>query len=221
MPHKIRAVERDGKGRYVIYGDGEDEPLLVVHEDVLIRHRLFKGTELDEEQLAEIGREAHEQEAYGAALASLGRRSRTRTELALDLSRRGFPEQVSKAALDRLAREGYLDDSRYAREFARVRAEGYYKGRNLIRSELLRKGISRGEADAAIRNLDPETERRAAVEAALKKWPSLRGEFRDRTRKLAQFLYRRGYTGSVVREAVRAAAGDGAADAEDDGFYGD
>lgn len=85
----------------------------------------------------------------------------------------------------------------------------------------MRKGISRGEADAAIRNLDPETERRAAVEAALKKWPSLRGEFRDRTRKLAQFLYRRGYTGSVVREAVRAAAGDGAADEEDDGFYGD
>ena len=220
MPLKIRAVERDGKGRYLIYCDESDEPLLVVHEDVLIRRRLFKGTELDEDLVAEIGREAEEHEAYGAALASLGRRSRTRKELAQYLKRRGFAEPVIGAALDRLAREGWLDDGRYAREFARVRAEGYYKGRNLIRSELLRKGISRAEADAAIRGLDPETERRAAVEAALKKWPSLRGEFRDRARKLAQFLYRRGYAGSVVREAVRIAAGDGA-DAEDEGFYDD
>jgi Uncharacterized protein conserved in bacteria len=221
MPHTIRAVERDGKGRYVIYAEGEDDPLLVVHEDVLIRHRLFKGTVLDAERLAEIAREADEHEAYRTALASLGRRSRTRKELAQYLGRRGFAGPAIRSALDRLARDGWLDDGRFAREFARVRAEGYYKGRNLIRSELLRRGVSRGEADSAIRELDPDTERRAAVEAALRKWPSLRGEFRDRARKLAQFLYRRGYTGSIVREAVRAAAGDGAREAEDDGLYDD
>lgn len=220
MPHKIRAVERDAKGRYLIYCEGEEEPVLTVHEDLLIRHRLFKGTELDEEKLAGIGREADEYEAFRAALASLGRGGRTRKELAMYLKRRGYAEPVVRAALERLAHEGWLDDSRYAREFARVRAEGYYKGRNLIRSELLRRGIGRSEADEAIRGLDPETERRAAVEAALRKWPAIKGERRDRVRKLAQFLYRRGYPGSVVREAVRAAAGDGA-DAEDDGLFDD
>jgi regulatory protein len=221
MPLKVRAVERDVKGRYLIYLEGEEEPVLAVREDLLIRHRLLKGAELDEERIARIGREAEEDEAYRAATASLGRGGRTRRELALYLKRRGFPEQVLRAALDRLAREGWLDDGRYAREFARVRAESHYKGRNLIRSELLRRGVGRNEADEAVRSLDPETERRAAVEAALKKWPSLRGERRDRVRKLAQFLYRRGYTAGVVREAVRAAAGDAASEAEEAGLFDD
>lgn len=214
MPLRISAVERDGKGRYLIYCEGMDEPVLAVHEDLLIRHRLLKGMELDEERLAEIEREADEHEAFRTALASLGRSNRTRKELELYLRRKGFTGQVSAAALDRLAREGWLDDGRYAREFARARAEGQYKGRHLIRMELIRRGISRSVADEAIGGIDPETERRAAVEAALRKWPALRGERRDRVRKLAQFLYRRGYTGAVVREAVRAAAGE-AADEED------
>lgn len=214
MPLKIRAVERDGKGRYLIYCEGEDEPVLAVREDVLIRHRLLKGAELDAERLADIRREADEDEARRAALASLGRGGRTRRELELYLRRRGFAGETAKAALDALEREGWLDDGRFAASFARSRAESHYKGRNLIRSELIRRGVSRKTADEAIGGLDPETERRAAVRAALRKWPSLKGERRDRVRKLAQYLYRRGYTGSVVREAVRAAAGDGA-DGED------
>jgi regulatory protein len=214
MPLRVSAVERDGKDRYLIYCEGMDEPVLAVHEDLLIRHRLLKGMELDEALLAEIEREADEHEAFRTALASLGRSSRTRKELELYLRRKGFAGQAAKAALNRLAREGWLDDGRYAREFARARAEGQYKGRHLIRSELIRRGISRSVADEAVGGIDPETERRAAVEAALRKWPSLRGERRDRVRKLAQFLYRRGYTGAVVREAVRAAAGE-AADEED------
>ena len=221
MPYRIRAVERDAKDRYLIYLEGEEEPVLAVREDLLIRHRLLKGAELDRERIARIEREADEEEAYRAATASLGRGGRTRKELATALKRRGFGEDVSAAALDRLEREGWLDDGRYAREYARARAEGCYKGRNLIRSELIRRGISRREADEAVRALDPETERRAAVEAALKKWPALKGERRERVRKLAQFLYRRGYAGSAVREAVRAAAGDAASEAEEAGLFDD
>jgi|HigsolmetaAR203D_1030402.scaffolds.fasta_scaffold08966_3 regulatory protein len=221
MPLKVSAVERDAKGRYLIYCEGEDEPVLAVREDLLVRHRLLKGTELDENRIAEIAREADEDEAYRAAMASLGRGGRTRKELEALLRRKGFAERVARPALDRLAREGWLDDGRYAREFARARAEGYYKGRNLIRSELLRRGVSRSDADEAIRVIDPETERRAAVEAARKKWPSLRGEKRDRVRKLAQFLYRRGYAAGIVREAVRAVAGDAASEAEEAGLFDD
>jgi len=214
MPLKVRAVERDASGRYLVYCEGEDEPVLAVREDVLIRHRLLKGAVLDAERLADIRREADEDEARRTALAILGRGGRTRRELELYLKRRGFAEPVSRAALDALERDGWLDDGRFAAEFARRRAENHYKGRNLIRSELIRRGVSRKTADEAIGGLDPETERRAAIEAALRKWPALKGERRDRVRKLAQYLFRRGYAGGVVREAVRAAAGDGA-DAED------
>lgn len=209
MPYVVRAIERDDRGRYRIYCEGADEPLLVVHEDVLIRHRLLKGTEIDEDRLREIARDAGAHQAYAAALAYLGRRSRTRKELAFYLSRKGFSEPEIRMTIERLVKERYLNDEQYARDFARMRTEMHYKGRNLIHSELAAKGVSREEAEAAIRALDPESERAAAVKAAQRRWPSIRGEYRDRVRKLAQYLYRRGYPADIVREAVRTAADEG------------
>jgi regulatory protein len=55
------------------------------------------------------------------------------------------------------------------------------------------------------------------MKAAHKKWPALKGDFREKKMRLYQFLARRGYPGHVVKEAVKAAALDD--DGSDDGLW--
>ena len=134
MAITVSAVERDAKRRgfYLIYGDAEEAPVLSVHEDILIRHKLFKGVELDDETLNRIRQEDGRQRAYAAGLAYLGMRPRTRKELERYLARKAFAEADVRAAIERLERERYVDDGEYARAFARQRADAHYKGRRQI-----------------------------------------------------------------------------------------
>jgi len=208
----VTAVEQEAKKRgfYRICckaasGDG-DGPELSVHEDILIRHKLFKGAALDEAMLRIIMKEDGRQRAYAAGLAYLGYKPRTRKELERYLARKSFDEEDARLAVERLEREGYIDDRAYAQAFAHQRAVSHYKGSKLIRQELLQRGIGRDTADAAARALDPASELETAARLARKKWPGLKGEYRERCHKLAGFLLRRGFPHDVVRTAVRAAA---------------
>lgn len=212
MNYVVKSVETDPKRRsfYQIACEAVDGivdgPALNVHEDILIRHKLFKGTQFDEETLRRIMQDDGRQRAYAAGLAYLGFKPRTRKELERYLARKGFGEEDVHSAVERLMRERYLDDEEYAQAFAKQRAGSQYKGRRLIRQELLQRGIGRETADAAARALDPKMELETATSLARKKWSGMKGDYRMKCHKMANFLIRRGYPSEVVRAAVRAAA---------------
>lgn len=200
----ITAVERlrKEKHRYGVYVDHEETPVLTVHEDILIRHRLLKGAAITADDIRRIKREDDSYRAYALAVAYLGAKPRTRAEIERYLRRKQIePDTIGETA-DRLERERYIDDADYAERFARQRANVYYKGRNLIRQELMQRGISKETARRALAALESADELAAAVAAAEKKWRQLKGEPRERRNKLALFLLRRGYTGSIVKEAL-------------------
>ena len=76
----------------------------------------------------------------------------------------------------------------------------------------------------AVSELDEEAEKEAAIALARKKWPALKGEWRQRQLKLTGYLLRRGFPNSVVRSAldeVRADSDEGLADEPFEPDYGD
>jgi regulatory protein len=77
------------------------------------------------------------------------------------------------------------------------------KGRRLLRQELEQRGIAKQAAKEASEGLDFDEEARAAVTAARKKWPHLKGELRERKQKLTIFLLRRGFPGPIAKRAVQ------------------
>jgi len=207
---RIAALERHPKqrGRYLLHLEGAaDVSVLNVHEDTLVRYRLMKDAQLDASELATIAASDGKHRAYAAALAYLGAKPRTRKEIERYLGRKELDEDTIRETADRLERERYIDDSDYARAFAKQRA-GHAKGRLLIKQELQQRGIDRHAAADALKALDPDAERAAAMKLALKKWKQLKGEPREKRHKLVQFLLRRGYTGEIVREAARVLAQD-------------
>ncbi|GFN31821.1 RecX family transcriptional regulator [Paenibacillus xylaniclasticus] len=218
MNYTITSVELDSKNRkrYLIYVDGRVEPALSIHEDLLIRYRLFKGTELSPEAVADIIRDDNRYRAYALAVYYLGFSPKTSKEIERYLTRKELEEESIAYAIERLKQEKLIDDADYADRFARSRVRAGGKGRLLIKQELTLRGVDRRTADSAVANIDQEAEQSAADRIAEKRWRSISGESSDKYRKITQFLLRRGFPGEVVRRAVKRAMKAAEAELDDD-----
>ncbi|GMK42262.1 regulatory protein RecX [Paenibacillus sp. CCS19] len=210
MIYTITSVEQDAKQhrRYHIYMNNGSEPLLSVHEDLLIRHRLFKSLELTEAAIKNIQAEDNQYKAYAMAINYLGFRPRTSKEIERYLQRKEIEPEPIAYAIERLEQERLIDDEDYARRFAESRLRSGGKGRLMIKQELQMRGVDKQTADAASRDLGREAEQAVADQAAVKKWRSMTGEIYDKRRKLAQFLLRRGFPMDVAMQAVKHASAD-------------
>ncbi len=134
--------------------------------------------------------EDERQRAIDRAARALGRRGHSTAALRAKLDRAGISERAQDAALDVLARAGYLDDARFARDrAAQLAARGY--GDEWVRADLHGQGVSSEEIDVAVGELEREADR-AAREAA-----KLGGGLRA-----ARSLARRGFSAESLEPLV-------------------
>jgi regulatory protein len=129
-------------------------------------------------------------EALAVATRALARREHSVRSLRDRLLRGGVAGDEADDALEELQRVGLLDDGRYARERARVLAERG-KGDTAIRVDLEQAGVDAGEIEAALAELDPETERAARIV-----------DRRGATVATARLLASRGFDEAVVEALV-------------------
>lgn len=122
----------------------------------------------------------------------------------LDLLRRkGVAGEEAVAVLERLREEGYVDDGRYARAFARDKALLSGWGPKKIVYVLTSKGIAADVAKTAISEVS-EQESASRMKAVIKvKWKSVKSaDVRDRRAKVLRFALSRGYDCAAVIEVL-------------------
>ncbi len=138
-------------------------------------------------------------------LKQLSTRPRTRSELASAMKKRGVPQEVASAVLDRYNEVGMIDDAAFARAWvsSRHHSKGL-AGRALVQ-ELRQKGVDQEVAQEALSELEPETEAQTALALAMRKLRSTRGEPEAVFRRLLGMLARKGYSGGVAVRAVKEA----------------
>src|SRR3954463_4910692 len=106
--------------------------------------------------------EKRDEQARALCLRLLTARARTRAELAAQLTKRGYPEDVSARVLDRLTDVGLVDDEDFAEQWVRSRRVNAGKGRRALASELRTKGIDDEVIAAALEDIDSDAERSRA-----------------------------------------------------------
>src|SRR3978361_1297659 len=84
---------------------------------------------------------SREEQARALCLRLLTGRSRTRAELCGQLAKRGYPDAVSAAVLDRLAAVGLVDDRDFAEQWVQSRRARAGKSRRALAAELRTKGV--------------------------------------------------------------------------------
>ena len=134
----------------------------------------------------------------------LVRREHSRKELARKLEARGIDEAEAEATVARLAEAGWQDDGRFAIGLARMRAYAGY-GPQRIRAELSTHGLGDEAAQAALDALaesgDDDWLGSARAMVRRRYGPGVRDDPALR-RKAADFLFRRGFGGDIVRAAT-------------------
>jgi regulatory protein len=180
-----------------------DDPVVLPLETVVLHH-LREGTHLPPAEWREARSQGRRLLAVRKALDLLSRKHRTVRELGTALGRAFEPDEVEHAVA-RMQTLGYLDDGAWAANYvAGPRATG--RGRRLLKHELGQHGVADTIALAAVAEHD---DRAAAREAAAKRLRSLRNtEEPKRSRRLYDFLVRRGFSSNVARDAMTAAIAD-------------
>jgi regulatory protein len=152
---------------------------------------------------------SREEQARALCLRLLTARARTRAELAGQLTKRGYPDDVSALVLDRLTAVGLVDDEDFAEQWVRSRRVNAGKGRRALASELRTKGIDDDVIDAVLEDIDSDAERSRAEQLVADKLRRERlTDVTDDvkvTRRLVGMLARRGYGQSMAFDVVKVA----------------
>ena len=135
-------------------------------------------------------------------------RARGREELVRSLNQKGFAAATAREAVERLEKEGWLDDVAAARSVVRSR-QGRY-GRASIERELVGRGFSEETAALAISEIDPEGEETALARLFARLRRSTAGVSPDvRRRRVWSALTRRGFPAAAISAKMKNWPGKG------------
>lgn len=119
---------------------------------------------------------------YAAALRALTRRAYSVHEMRKWLGERAESRRLADAVLVRLKERGYVDDARYARQYARQRVAGRRLGRFRVARDLRARGVPDKHSEAALDEVFAETDQAALLRKRIeRKLRSLRGKTAVRT----------------------------------------
>ena len=142
---------------------------------------------------------------YDAAIKILMRRAHSGHEMKKALERRCEDSTLVKNVLARLKSSGYIDDARYAKQFARHRTESRKQGKFRIARDLRARGVPDRHIEAAVEEAAQQTDEAALVRQRIeRKLRATRGEIDDK--KLASLyrsLLRSGFSADVIRRELR------------------
>lgn len=121
------------------------------------------------------------------------------------LKKRGVAQEVSRDILERYAEVGMIDDTAFAKAWVTSRHHGKGLAKRALAQELRQRGVGQEAVTEALDELDSDTEKQTALELAMRKLRTTRGEPDAVFRKLVAMLARKGYPGGVAVRAVKEA----------------
>ena len=136
---KIEKYKKLSNGRYKISLDNNQD--IILYEEVILYYELLLKKEIDNDLLIEIDKMNQEWDVYYVGLNSLRTRFKSVYELKMFLLKKEYPNDLVEKAVDKLLKQGYLNDRSYTKGFIHNRIITSSYGPFRIEKELLDKKI--------------------------------------------------------------------------------
>lgn len=148
-----------------------------------------------------------DQDLYAAALRALMRRAHSIHEMKDYLAKRAEDKESIAQVVARLREQAYLDDAKYALDYARQHANSRGQGRFRIARELRARGVPDQHIDAALDAVFADTDESALVRKRLARHlKGVRGPLDQRKIASAyRSLLRAGFSADLIRAEIRSA----------------
>jgi len=162
--------------------------------------KLKPGQFLSDAEISRLRDLDARERAYERVLRLLAHRPRSEAEVRRYLERKDTPPDAVEQVIERLKREGYLDDAAFVRFWVENRERFRPRGPWALRQELHRKGVAKPLIEEALAGLDSEDSAYRAVRRRLRQWSGL--EYGDFRRSVGSYLARRGFDYDVISDVV-------------------
>lgn len=140
------------------------------------------------------------------SMHALTRKGMSVAEMTKLLENREIDADDVSAEIERLEGAGLLDDSALAENLVRTLQERKGLGRSAISAELRRRKVDQVAIEEALESIDTDDELERAIEVATKRAGQLSSyDAATAKRRLGAYLQRRGYSGSILSQAMAAA----------------
>jgi regulatory protein len=148
---------------------------------------------------------ATEQDLYTLSLRALMRRAHSIHEMRESLGKRAEDAELVSQVIAGLREQKYLDDAKYALDYARQHANARRQGRFRIARELRTRGVPDRYIEAALDAVFAETDEAALVRARLKRQlANIRGSLgQNKIASIYRSLLRAGFSADIIRAELR------------------
>ena len=189
-----KVTKKDGNTVIVHLDDGQK---LFLSYEVFMKNGLRKNDEISDGRFSSLITENQLYHIKQRALRYLGRRPHSVSELRIKLRGKDYAAELIDAVISELKEKRFLDDKNFAQLFTEENLSVKKWGKNKLRSELIKRGITRDIIDEVLaERLGGDEQTENAEDLARKKFRSLISRKLDKDKlrvKLLSFLASRGY----------------------------
>ena len=140
---KITKYKKSTNGRYIL--TLEDDSKLSLYEETILEFNLLLTKNIDD--VEEISKFNMQYEAYYIALKSINSRYKSVEEVRKMLKNKEFSSEIVDFVIDRLIKQGYLNDQLFAKLYINNQIVTTSRGPLRIKKDLLDKGVSNSIID--------------------------------------------------------------------------
>ncbi len=201
---KITALKQQVKNRDRISVFIDGKYAFGIWTDLVLSHKLHVGKELSEVNLVDLSHNETLLKGRSTALRYLTYAFRTEHQIREHLRQKGYSGEEINCVVQNLEDLGYIDDQKYAFEYAVARFKNKKFGPARIRRELTEDGVSQDCITRAIAaGVQSDALTTSAKKLVERFQTQVHGSLLERKKKLVDYLIRRGYEYNTAIELVQ------------------
>ncbi len=136
---KILKYKKKRNGQYELQLESGEE--LILYEEVILKFELLLKKKIEQSEKEKVLLCNQEYDVYYVALKALKNRFRSVKDLKELLLKKEYPVEYVEKAIDKLLKQGYLNDQSFAKAYINNQMITSSKGPRKIEKELLDKGV--------------------------------------------------------------------------------
>lgn len=137
---KIKSYKKCGTNQYELTLDNNKK--IKLYDDVILKYELLISSEIKDKELDKITKENNLLESYYKGLKYISLKMKTKYEIRDYLKSKGYSSSEINYALDRLIKDGYINEESYIEAYVNDSINLSLIGPNKIYNNLKNKGLS-------------------------------------------------------------------------------
>ncbi len=198
---KIDKYKRMNNGIYRVYL--ENGLIIDLYEDVILKENLLINSAIDENDIKRIKLINDSYDCYYKAIEFLKVSLKTEKEVREKLKKLGFRVEDIDITVERLKKQGYIDDLKYANAFLNTKLLTTSYGPFKIRMELEKKGVVSNIIDDVLKKYDENEQKNKITKIVEKQVKANRNKGNNYLKKKIKIdLCNQGFFPNVVNQVL-------------------